>query len=228
MPKRKLKTKAKIFLFFIMLFILGISVILYYDIKIRPIIKDIAVSTAQDYATDIINNSIYNILDNNNVNYEDIVDIKKDNDGNIIALTINTIKVNKLSNEIALELNRRTNEVNSAKVQVPLGNFFSIGFLSDRGPNISLSILPTSSISTQIQQEFTDAGINQTIHKISLKATVTFDLIFPTETTSKEYTSQILIAQTVIVGKVPNMYANINDNAQDAMSHVRNKNIITG
>lgn len=226
MPRRRLKTKIKIL--FILFFIIAftISAVIYYDLKLRPVVREVATSTAGDYATEIINDTIYDVLENNNVNYEDIVDLQKDNDGNIIALTINTVKVNKLRNEIALELSRRTNQVKGTQIEIPLGNFFSNGFLTGKGPGIQLSILPTSSIYTDVEQEFFDAGINQTIHKISFKATVDFNLIFPTEIVNEKYTSQILVAQTVIVGKVPTTYAELG--AKDAMSYIQYKNILTG
>lgn len=226
MPRRRLKTKVKCILVLFLTAAFITSAVIYYDIKLRPVVREVATSTAGDYATEIINDTVYDVLENNNVNYEDIVDLQKDNDGNIIALTINTVKVNRLRTEIALALSRRTNEVNGTQIKVPLGNFFSSGFFSNKGPGISLSILPTSSIYTDIEQEFSDAGINQTVHKISFKATVDFNLIFPTEIVSEKYTSQILVAQTVIVGKVPSTYAEIG--AKDAMSYIQYKNILTG
>lgn len=224
----KLKWRVKILLVIGLLLCLFIILFVYYDVKLRPIIRDVATSKAGDYATEIINDTVYDVLEKNDVSYEDIVDMQKDESGNIIAVSVDTVKVNKLRNEIALELSRRTDEVQSIKIKIPLGNFFDSGFLSDTGPDIDLSVLPTSSIYTDVEQDFSSAGINQTIHRISFRATVAFDLIFPNETVTEEYTSLILVAQTVIVGKVPDTYAQIDTSAKDAMSYIGNKKILAG
>ena len=116
----KLKWRVKILLVIGLLLCLFIILFVYYDVKLRPIIRDVATSKAGDYATEIINDTVYDVLEKNDVSYEDIVDMQKDESGNIIAVSVDTVKVNKLRNEIALELSRRTDEVQSIKIKIPL------------------------------------------------------------------------------------------------------------
>ena len=230
MPEKKSKS-AKVrsrrgsrrFLVFLLLLTVFCFVIFkYYDVKMRPIIKIAAVSKVEDVATEVINGAVLKELEKENIQYGDLVNLNKDEQGNITAITTDTIKINKLKSNLALAVVDDVSVMENKSVYVPLGSLMGMEVLSAQGPNIPVKIFPIGSVYTTIHQSFESAGINQTIHRIMVRVTVTADLVLPTETTDAEYHIDVLIAETVIVGKIPDTYLNIqslSDNIEDKLTY---------
>ena len=209
MRKAKLSPKGKLFFSVILFILIIILVFYYYDAKMSPIIKDMALSKAEDFATEIINASVLEELGKENLSYDEIITLEKTDQGFISAVKTNSATVNRIKADIALAVMHDSVMLEEESIEIPIGSLTDIEFLAGRGPKISVKIVPLGTVFVNINQEFIPAGINQTLHRIMLEVIVEADLVFPTETETASYKSTFILSETIIVGDVPNVYADI-------------------
>lgn len=209
MRKAKLSPKGKLFFSVILFILIIILVFYYYDAKMSPIIKDMALSKAEDFATEIINASVLEELGKENLSYDEIITLEKTDQGFISAVKTNSATVNRIKADIALAVMHDSVMLEEESIEIPIGSLTDIEFLAGRGPKISVKIVPLGNVFVNINQEFIPAGINQTLHRIMLEVIVEADLVFHTETETASYKSTFILSETIIVGDVPNVYADI-------------------
>ncbi len=94
----------------------------------------------------------------------------------------------------------------TATVRIPAGNLTGISLLMGRGPKIPVEIITLTSSSIGFQNSIVTAGINQTKHQITLQVNVDIDVLVPWGSKSTHVSTDVLIADTVIVGQVPGTY----------------------
>ena len=107
------------------------------------------------------------------------------------------------------------NKLQNENIYINLGNFTGSKFLSGRGPKVSFKILQLGNVETDLKSEFVSAGINQTMHKIFLQVDCIIVIVTPFNQVEKKITNQILIAEAIILGNVPNSYYNLEGLKQD-------------
>ena len=130
-------------------------------------------------------------------------------------LRANTMRMNELAAATALLAEEELNSIENQYVEIPLGAALGIQFLSGFGPRISVQILPVGAVQTGFETEFESAGINQTRHKIFLALRTTVSLIIPTGSRVVDVTSSVPIAESIIVGEVPESFVDVSN--QDDM-----------
>ncbi len=172
-------------------------------------IKSIAVVQAQSYAAVAAGKSIPSILQETGSSYSSLVDIMRDDEGNIISIQTNALQLNLLKSKINASVASALSGLSSKELGVPLGSLTGLALLNGRGPKISAIVSITGSAQTSFEDSFEAAGINQTRHRIYLKTTVTMLIVMPNSTIPASYTYTNLAAETVIIGKVPEFYAGI-------------------
>lgn len=148
------------------------------------------------------NNLIIEHLNENVIEYSDIASIERASDKSITAITINTIKINKIANELALQIYDAIYESENAHY-LPLGNALGYKYLSGKGPRIELTILPLSAVKYDIKSEFSESGINQTVHRIIIEFSTTLNCVAPFHDKECVLDFPIVITETLIVGKIP-------------------------
>lgn len=158
---------------------------------------------ATEIATDVVNQKLKDL------NYNDLIFLQRDANEKITALQTDIVEMNKISAEIATAIQERMAGLDSMYVQVPLGNIFGNSFLSNRGPKITIKIIPYGNIDVDFKTEFTSAGINQTRHKISIEIKSRMLVIVPLVKKGSEIVTRIPVAETVIVGEVPDSFINV-------------------
>ena len=165
------------------------------------------IDKARAVAVKAVDNAVSNELGRQNVEYSDIVKIERSEDGKLIGITTNIQKINclkaSLSDAIAHELDK--DEIK--KIRIPLGTILGTEILSGSGPMISIKIFVTGNIVTNFESELSEAGINQTKHRINLNVEVNISAIMPGYPVETKVKTNITIAETVIVGEVPRVYA---------------------
>lgn len=137
---------------------------------------------------------------------ENIIEYKYDSNGNIIAVNANVVTMNTLNSTIAEDIINELSNLDNVFVDVPLGSFFSSKLFSAIGPNIPIKIIPLSTVYTDYTTEFTSTGINQTQHKIFIKVNCEVEVLSSLVTNTQEIIMEIPIAETIIIGGVPNTY----------------------
>lgn len=172
---------------------------------LRDIASDMAISDSEDRITAEVNKSIREKLTESSSDYDYFVDLQKDADGNVTAITTNMARVNALSADILHDIIESTNR-GELDLKIPLGSILGSNILQGRGPKIPVKLVMLTSSSASFRNDFTAVSINQSRHQIILEVKSRIDILLPWEVRTSEVVSEILIAETVIVGKVPETY----------------------
>lgn len=201
--QKKLSIKIKILI--IVAFVSIIAVLL--DRQMRPLIKSVVFSQAQTVSTNVINQVVADELSRLDIDYSDIIDIQKDADGKILAISTDMKKVNSLKSLMTLSIQDKISAMEVQKTKIPLGTFTGTEILNGRGPKIPIDVSMSGSVIMDFKSEFVSAGINQTKHKLYLEVNSEVLAFIPGYPVNTVVKTSILIAETIIVGEVPAVFA---------------------
>lgn len=195
--------------------IILISILVSYNIVkyIEPIIEAECIVKAKSIATTISNQQASLIM--KNYKYEDLCSEIKDENGNIKMIKSNIIPVNEIVSNIAIKIQKELDKLEDEEIYIRLGTFTKSKLLAGRGPKVNFKISSIGNVETELKSEFTSCGINQTLHKIYLYIDCNVIIITPFSDVNQKITNQILIAEAVIIGNVPNSFYNIEGMKQD-------------
>ena len=177
---------------------------------------DMAFARAYSMAVETINRAVKQAMAQG-VTYEELIDAQMDAQGRVSMLRANTMRMNELASQTALLAERELGSAENQVVEIPLGAALGVSFLSGFGPRLEVQILPVGAVHTSFDTEFETAGINQTRHKIFLNLRATVSLIVPTGSQLVEVTSTVPIAESIIVGEVPESFVDVN-NEEDMLN----------
>ena len=206
---RKFKKSRRICLFLAVIIAISLFVVSYVERFFAPIIRTMAVSRSEVLLSQEIANEINETMSENGITYGDIISFVLDEEGRINAMTTNIVTANKLKSFLALSILTRITNVDETELSIPVGNLTGISILAGRGPEMKVKVIPIGSVQTELSSQFVSAGINQTQHRIIMTVTSNVDIILPSETVSTTVSVNVVIAETVIVGSVPESYAEI-------------------
>lgn len=171
-------------------------------------IDDAVNSYAQTYVANLVVKTIYETisqyLKDRGIEYFDIVHIDKDQTGNVKYLTVNSGLLNMIKAETTLLLAKKLDELQSKIFYIPIGNILGSRYFSGVGPNLKIKIVPLGYVSSETKNEFISVGINQSKHNISIGYSISLNVVAPFSSASLVHTSLITIAESIIVGDVPN------------------------
>ena len=203
---RKLK---KIKLMTVLILTLCIILLLFTDSKLRPILTDYAVNKASIVVNTVINETVYNLLAKEGLEYSGICNISRSSDNVVSSVEIDTVKVNMIKANIISKVQQIISEEENIVISVPIGTVSGNEYLIGRGPNITVKMQIGSAVFSDIVSSFTSAGINQTLHQITLTVDTNVYLVMPWYRSSTVVSTNFILAQTVIVGTVPDAYTNV-------------------
>lgn len=201
--QKKLSIRIKIII--IVAFVSIIAVLL--DRQMRPLIKSVVFSQAQTVSTNVINQVVADELSRLDIDYSDIVDIQKDDDGKILAVSTDMKKVNSLKSLMTLSIQEKISTMDMQKTKIPLGTFTGTEIFNGRGPKIPIDVTMSGSVIMDFKSEFVSAGINQTKHRLYLDVSSEVLAFIPGYPVNTVVKTSILIAETIIVGEVPAVFA---------------------
>lgn len=188
-----------------MLLVIGAAVLL--RTRINPLTKELAQAKISDAASNVINRAVNQQIQQGDIRYEDMVELQRDNSGAITALTTNMQEMNRLKTQLLELLDDDIYSIEDDEISIPMGNLTGIQLLSGRGPSIPVKIVAVSSSDATFRGEFADAGINQTIHRIMMEVSLDLIVLLPSGTVTDRVSSQVCVAETVLLGPVPETYA---------------------
>lgn len=197
-PLKKINLYTAIILFVIIVFIL----LAFVERQIAPSILAIAEARARILATEAINKAVKERI-TKNIKYTDLIAIHKDVNGQVTLIQINTIEINRIETETSLEVVKTLKEVSMERIKIPLGLVTGSKILSNMGPFINVSLYPVGTAYVDTSEAFEEAGINQTRHKILLDITAQVRIVQPLLSSNIEIKTSVPIAETIIVGTVP-------------------------
>jgi len=175
--------------------------------SINPAFNILSEDKAREIATNILNIESSKVLEN--VQYDELVTIIKDNEEKIKMLQINTVKINLVASEIAYNIQQELSKKENSEIEIPIGAITGSKYLAGFGPKITIQIIPSGSIVTNLKSEFKSVGINQTMHRIYMEAACNVRIVTPYDMQEEIITNQVLMAEYVIVGEIPESYYNI-------------------
>ena len=174
--------------------------------KYQNIIQELAQTQVKNTTSDITNNAIAKQIVDGIIQYDRIVYFEKDLDGKITALKTNMSEINRLKTDILSIINDQILSADTSHLGIPIGSLFLPELFSGMGPSIPVRILSIRNSDANFSSDFTQAGINQTLHQLTMEVSVDVSVLILAQITSFSVTSEVVVAQTVIVGDVPGTY----------------------
>ena len=198
------KTEFKpIILVIISILLVFILSIILYDKRIYPAVLQVAESSSKADTVECISKTSMELFDEE-FNYDEMIIIDKDNEGNINMIRANTVKLNYLTSRLSIRCNEELQKMGEVGVEVPLGWMTDNSAFYEFGPDINVKIDPIGNMKVSYESKFESAGINQTRHKIYLNVEARVRMKIPLHSKEQVVTCQIPVAETIIVGKTPN------------------------
>ena len=171
--------------------LLAAALIFGLDLRLRPVVETMAEAKVTNAVTRLLDSAVTAEIQDRAITYSDLITVEKDESGRITALTSNMAALNDLRTSILSDAVAAVDEIDTQSLAIPVGNLTGINFLSGRGFDLPVEVMTVGSAHAVFRSQFTDAGINQTRHQILL------------------ITAQVPVAETVIVGSVPDTYVEL-------------------
>ena len=201
--RRRLRiSKLWIPLLILVLLVIGYSVL---DNAIRPTIMSLSEARLRAIAVQAMNDAVRETV-GSNVNYSDLINVEKDQDGKIVLVSANAVLMNQLAASTAIDAQNKILNLGEQGIDIPIGTIVGGQLMTGRGPKVNIRFEPVGSVTTDFMTQFEDAGINQTRHKVYLVFNVTVRILIGSASQTVEISNQVLISDTIIIGDVPQNY----------------------
>ena len=193
----------------VLLIVLLCAIFFYLQFSVAPLIVELAKARVDNRASYIINEAIETQMQSDDIDYENIVYLEKDVNGNITALKTNINEVNRLKTQILSVIDDMLLDLDVNEIGIPLGSLVLPELFSGTGPRLPVKVMSVSASDAEFHNVFSEAGINQTAHQMMMDVTITMTVLTPIGAQSVTVTSAVVVAETVIVGIVPESYVNL-------------------
>ena len=202
-----MRRKFNVILIRLLLFVLLVLVSLaLLRSRIYPVLRSLAETQVKNTASDLINDAIAEQIAMGNIQYDRIVYFEKDLNGRITALKTNIGEINRLKTDVLNIINDEILSTDESSLGVAVGSLFLPEFLSGKGPKLPVRILVIRNSEADFYSDFSEAGINQTLHKLNMEVFLDVTVLVLGTTTEFTISSHMVVAETVIVGDVPETY----------------------
>lgn len=192
---------------------------------LKTLLNDLAVTRVSGTINRLIALSVNDAVNSGDIQYGHLITFEKDNSGKITALQSNIAEFNRLQAFITQDVMQRINDTGETTLTIPLGTLLGSALLAGRGPCINVKVQTAGSCTARFENRFSDAGINQTTHRILLFVDVSVTILLPGFRTYTKVSNSYAVAETVIVGAVPDNYTYFdtgNDAQVDAYEYSMN------
>ena len=193
-------------LWFFLLIVLLVVAFLLFRWKFNQPIRELAQAQVVNATSDLINDAIDQQIEAGDIQYDRIVYFEKDLDGGITALKTNMSEVNRLKTNTLNIINDEILALDQTDIGVALGSIFLPELFSGRGIIIPVQILAIRNSDGYFESYFTQAGINQTLHRLNMCVLVDVSILVLGRSTSFTVSSEVVVAETIIIGDVPNTF----------------------
>lgn len=195
--------------FGLILFLLtGIAAVIALWLRLAPAIEDLAASQVVNEASDLIADAITAQMARDDISYESIVRLEQDGSGKLLALRTDMNELNRLRNETLSILNNQIEDTDFSELGIPLGSIVLPTLFSGQGPELPIRVLTVRDADAEFSSRFQEAGVNQTLHQITLDVALNLTILTPAGTQALRVDSGVVVAETVLIGQVPNTLIN--------------------
>lgn len=189
-----------------LIFVFSLALFLVFRIRYRDAVGDLARTQVQNITSDLINDAIDVQIESGKIQFERIVYFEKDLNGRITALKTNISEVNRLKTDILNLINDEILALDTSDLSVPIGSMILPELFSGKGPGIPVHILAIRNSDASFESYFTEAGINQTLQQLTMNVLVDVSVLVLGQTERFAVSSQVVVAETIIVGDVPDTF----------------------
>lgn len=208
MKKRRKRNYNHKFRTAVLAIILTAAAFIYVDLRLRPAVITVAQYHIQSLINKAVNNAIISVMDKTQYSYDDLVEINRNSADEIVSVNYNSLHINKLRSELIKVSIEETQKIPVSYVYIPIGNITSIDILQNKGPKLKFTVTPSSYVEAEVESVFQNTGINQINHQIFITVKVTANALIPNYSTSVYSENKVCVAETVIIGKVPDSIGN--------------------
>ncbi len=203
--QKKRKRKKKVFLLLLSLALFFGGGFLYFQRNVTKVLVAVSEATMRASTTVAVNDAVYYTL-RDGVRYEDLVEVERNGEGDITSVSANALKINRIARDTASISQSNLKNLSLNGIPIPLGALTGIEALAGVGPPIHFRIIPVSSVACTFTSGFQSVGINQTRHSIYLNVVTDISIVMPSKTENFAVVTEILIAECVLVGKIPDTF----------------------
>ena len=204
--RRRLDRRALIRVLALLLAVSLLALTLTATARMRPLLESLATTRVSNTVNRIIFEAVNEAIQNGDISYERLISLEKDNEGKITAVHSNMAAFNRLQAQILDIILAKIDQVSARELSIPIGTLTGSALLAGRGPRIRVRMESVGSSTARFNNKFESAGINQTKHQIILEVEVSVAILLPGFTTATKVSTAVTVAETVIVGAVPDTY----------------------
>lgn len=190
----------------IVILLIAVSALIFFRYKFNEPVRELAQAQVLNATSDLINDAIDRQIEAGDIQYDRIVYFEKDLNGSITALKTNMSEVNRLKTNTLNIINDEILALDQSDIGVPVGSLFLPEFFSGRGVTIPVQILSIRNSDAYFDSHFTQAGINQTLHKLNMHVLVDVSVLVLGQSASFTVSSEVVVAETIIIGDVPDTF----------------------
>lgn len=205
MSNKILSRKRKLRFMIVLAILIGIA--LGMNCKFTPVAQSVATGKAKYIMSDFINSSVVEDMENSGDIYSQITKVERNEKNEISAIYTDMKKINFLKSHIASLIQNKISNFKEKTFWISLGTLSGFEILNGKGPKVPMKISIAGNVFTNFNNKFSNAGINQTIHQIYVNIHTKICITIPGSTCTSESDDEILVSETVIVGKVPRVYS---------------------
>ncbi len=202
---RKRRARKRLFVILLIVAAVSLGLFLYFQRNVTRVLISISEATMRASTTVAVNDAVYYTL-SDEMRYEDLVTVTRDEAGKIVGVAANPLKINKIARDTASISQSNLKNLSLNGIPVPLGALTGIEAFAGLGPSIQFRIIPVSSVSCDFSSSFESVGINQTKHSIFLNVVADISIVMPSRTENFAVITEILVGESVIVGEIPDAY----------------------
>lgn len=186
-----------------------IAAVVLIERNLTKVVLSLAQAQARAMAVQVLNQSASELLSAGGVTYDSLMTVVRDESEQVRLIQANTPEMNRLASRVSLMAQEKLQNRGDQTVKVPLGSALGLTLFAGAGPKIEVRVLPVGSVHAEFHTDFQTAGINQTRHRISLQLTAQVQLVIPTGAQKVEVTTQVAMAESIIVGEVPDTFTDV-------------------
>ena len=203
--QRKTTKKRRLIVILVSIILFAAFLFFYFQRNVTRVLISISEATMRASTTIAVNDAVYYTL-SDGMRYEDLVSIERNESGDIVAVSANALKINKIARDTASISQSNLKNLSLNGIPIPLGALTGIEAFAGLGPSIYFRIIPVSSVSCGFSSAFESVGINQTKHSIYLRVIADISIVMPSRTENFAVTTDVLVGESVIVGSIPDTY----------------------
>lgn len=214
--RRRFRKKYRI----VLALLVAVFLFAYSEAGIRSVIQTISESRANVIGTEAMNEAVFGLFEDESFAEQDLITVVYDQTQNVSAIEVDTLGADKVRAQVSEAVLNKLKNLEATPIKIPLGTLLGNRWLSGHGPKVTLKLQPGGYLKTSIVSTFDAVELNQTRHRLVLEMTADLYCMMPFYRSSVQIESDFLLAETIVVGKVPENYTKVITENEELLSRV--------